>query len=407
MYVRLAFAVAAHLEPEILIVDEVLAVGDAEFQKKCLGKMQRGQPRRPHGAVRQPQHGAVENLCHRAVLLDGGRVSLAGAPGEVIAAYASHVSPASLTQLLDRTDREGTGVIRFAEVRLRAEDGQPVQGLVAGANAILDLHMRNVDRRAHRSVHVSIGINSAMGQRVTTWSTTYAGGDLPVTPSGDFVLRLQLPRIALIPGNYTLQPVRHSGWRHRRLAAACRRVRGSGRRLLRQRPASESARRHVPQRPLLSAAMIAFCTSLRARALSRDWAHHTWLLDTTIYSMLAQQQGEVRVVVGCHDIPDSRWASDPRVRFEPVTIAHPDRTFDDMSVDKVVKHSVAARWAIAQGADYVGFNDADDLVSDRVGVHVAANRGENGWYTESQWLDTHGATLRGSSTLLHRNRGRV
>ena len=56
MYVRLAFAVAAHLEPEILIVDEVLAVGDAAFQKKCLGKMEDVAGRRPHGPVRQPQH---------------------------------------------------------------------------------------------------------------------------------------------------------------------------------------------------------------------------------------------------------------------------------------------------------------------------------------------------------------
>ena len=55
MYVRLAFAVAAHLEPEILIVDEVLAVGDVAFQRKCLGKMQRGRPLRAHGALRQPQ----------------------------------------------------------------------------------------------------------------------------------------------------------------------------------------------------------------------------------------------------------------------------------------------------------------------------------------------------------------
>ena len=57
MYVRLAFAVAAHLEPEILIVDEVLAVGDAEFQKKCLGKMGDVAAAGPHRAVRQPQHG--------------------------------------------------------------------------------------------------------------------------------------------------------------------------------------------------------------------------------------------------------------------------------------------------------------------------------------------------------------
>src|SRR5688572_31190757 len=138
--------------------------------------------------------------------------------------------------------------------------------------------------------------------------------------------------------------------------------------------------------------MIAFCTSLRARALSRDWAHHTWLLDTTIHSMLAQQKGEVRVVVGCHDIPDTRWASDPRVRFEPVTIAHPARTFDDMSVDKVIKHSVAARWAIANGASYVAFNDADDLVSNRIGSLPMPSDGA-GWYSSSQRFFTYGGSL--------------
>ena len=64
MYVRLAFAVAAHLEPEILIVDEVLAVGDAEFQKKCLGKMGDVAERGPDGALRQPQHGGGDGAMY-------------------------------------------------------------------------------------------------------------------------------------------------------------------------------------------------------------------------------------------------------------------------------------------------------------------------------------------------------
>ena len=87
MYVRLAFAVAAHLEPEILIVDEVLAVGDAEFQKKCLGKMQdvaRGRADRP---VCQPQYGAVSSLCTQGLFLKSGRVGLAGDMQTVIHAY--------------------------------------------------------------------------------------------------------------------------------------------------------------------------------------------------------------------------------------------------------------------------------------------------------------------------------
>ena len=72
---RLAFAVAAHLEPEILIVDEVLAVGDAEFQKKCLGKMEDVAERRPNRAVRQPQHECDRALCQRVILLERGNLS--------------------------------------------------------------------------------------------------------------------------------------------------------------------------------------------------------------------------------------------------------------------------------------------------------------------------------------------
>lgn len=87
MYVRLAFAVAAHLEPEILVVDEVLAVGDAEFQKKCLGKMQ---DVAGHGrTVLFVSHsmGAVTLLCHRAMMLAGGRVAMAGTTEEVVEQY--------------------------------------------------------------------------------------------------------------------------------------------------------------------------------------------------------------------------------------------------------------------------------------------------------------------------------
>src|SRR5205085_5711556 len=87
MYMRLAFAIAAHLEPDILIVDEVLAVGDAEFQKKCLGKMQ---DVAGHGrTVLFVSHNmaAVESLCTRAVLLEQGRVAAQGATREVLRRY--------------------------------------------------------------------------------------------------------------------------------------------------------------------------------------------------------------------------------------------------------------------------------------------------------------------------------
>jgi lipopolysaccharide transport system ATP-binding protein len=89
MYVRLAFAVAAHLEPEILLVDEVLAVGDATFQKKCLGRM--GEVTREGRTVVFVSHnmGAVRSLCDRAILIQGGRAVLDGDPSSVISAYMS------------------------------------------------------------------------------------------------------------------------------------------------------------------------------------------------------------------------------------------------------------------------------------------------------------------------------
>jgi len=203
MYVRLAFAVAAHLEPEILIVDEVLAVGDTEFQQKCLGKM--GEVARSGRTVLFVSHhlAVVENLCTSGLLLDRGRVVKHGSARDVIAAYSTSVTPQSHQSFLERADRRGNGAIRFAAARLLNEQGGEVQALVAGSTATLELRLRNASGTAHRAVHVSIGLNNALGQRVTTWSTSYVGGDFPMTPATDFCVGITLPRVALIPGAYT------------------------------------------------------------------------------------------------------------------------------------------------------------------------------------------------------------
>jgi len=203
MYVRLAFAVAAHLEPEILIIDEVLAVGDAEFQQKCLGKM--NEVARGGRTVLFVSHqlATVENLCQTGLLLDGGRVRHLGSARDVIAAYANEPTKGAAIAILDRADRQGNGTMRFAEARLFDANGASIQSLTAGSPAVMELRIRNASSAPLRSLHVSIGINNGVGQRVTTWSTSYAGGDLPVTPAGDFALRVHLPRVALVPGPYT------------------------------------------------------------------------------------------------------------------------------------------------------------------------------------------------------------
>src|SRR5262249_35057896 len=117
MYVRLAFGVAAHLEPDILIVDEVLAVGDAAFQKKCFGRM--GDVVREVRTFLFVSHNmaAVEAFCTRAMLIHGGRLEFSGAPQAVIDEYLRVVRNEADLALYDRKDREGSGRVRISSVK--------------------------------------------------------------------------------------------------------------------------------------------------------------------------------------------------------------------------------------------------------------------------------------------------
>ncbi|GAB4190697.1 MAG: ABC transporter ATP-binding protein [Phycisphaeraceae bacterium] len=128
MYVRLAFAIAAHLEPEVLIVDEVLAVGDAAFQRRCLGKM--GDVARSGRTVVFVSHNmaAVRNLCHEAILLDRGRVTEHGDVGTVIDAYLSQVFTRTKDDgTIDWPEHEAPGCdeVRLLQVQTLNQDDQP------------------------------------------------------------------------------------------------------------------------------------------------------------------------------------------------------------------------------------------------------------------------------------------
>ncbi|MBA2527497.1 MAG: ABC transporter ATP-binding protein [Pyrinomonadaceae bacterium] len=130
MYMRLAFAVAAHLEPEILIVDEVLAVGDARFQRKCLDKMQDvGQQGRTVLFVSHNMP-AITRLCRRTVLLDAGTVLKDGPPHEVVSAYlGSGLGTSAVRQWPDLDKAPGNDIVRLRAARVCAEDGQAIDAL--------------------------------------------------------------------------------------------------------------------------------------------------------------------------------------------------------------------------------------------------------------------------------------
>ena len=141
MYMRLAFAVAAHLEPEILIVDEVLAVGDAEFQKKCLKKM--GDVTEEGRTILFVSHnmGAVQTICRRALLLDHGRLKRFGPTEEVVAEYLKVGEAAEGAPLAERRDREGDGRFRFEEFRVLDSRGRPAGRMVTGEDCYLRIRL--------------------------------------------------------------------------------------------------------------------------------------------------------------------------------------------------------------------------------------------------------------------------
>ena len=142
MKVRLAFAVAAHLEPDILVIDEVLAVGDAEFQKKAIGKMQ-DISKEGGRTVLFVSHNmtAVKNLCTRAIVLDKGMIVYNGTADNAVEFYLNAQREKANMQLSKRTDREGSGEVRFTQVELLNERGSSVSELISGAYTKFRLHL--------------------------------------------------------------------------------------------------------------------------------------------------------------------------------------------------------------------------------------------------------------------------
>jgi lipopolysaccharide transport system ATP-binding protein len=125
MYVRLAFSVAAHFEPEILLIDEVLSVGDAEFQRRCLGRMEEfGSSGRTVLFVSH-QLPAVAQLCDRAIWINGGTIVDDGQPAEVIAKYLHETHDAGDQRIWDEKDAPGNDLVRVLSTRVLPHDGMP------------------------------------------------------------------------------------------------------------------------------------------------------------------------------------------------------------------------------------------------------------------------------------------
>ncbi len=203
MWVRLAFAVAAHLEPEILLLDEVLAMGDAGFQKKCLQKM--GEVGKSGRTVLLVSHNmaAVSNLCERSILLKAGRILRDGPAPEVVRYYLESFEESTVISLEDRKDRYGDGRLRVTNISLADASGRPTSFLRSGESGQIIVQYRSAEPQQFRSVLVGLALFSPWGEKVCDLETTYSGNHFDVIgPSGKFVCHV--PRIPLQAGNYSV-----------------------------------------------------------------------------------------------------------------------------------------------------------------------------------------------------------
>jgi energy-coupling factor transporter ATP-binding protein EcfA2 len=204
MYVRLAFAVAAHLEPEILVVDEVLAVGDLAFQKKCLGKM--GDVARGGRTVLFVSHNmhAIQRLCTSCIMLEAGQLATYGSTADVVARYlatgTTTVSPMSWIDLT-RMSRTGTGRVRFEGIQYGSDDESV--GFQPYSNGPLDVAL-DITSDSSRTVEtIAVTIYDEHGTKLVNVDTLLHGQGLALQ-KGRNVVRVRIRELHLNPGVYVL-----------------------------------------------------------------------------------------------------------------------------------------------------------------------------------------------------------
>jgi lipopolysaccharide transport system ATP-binding protein len=214
MFVRLAFSVAAHLEPEILLVDEVLSVGDVTFQKKCLGKM--NQVRRSGRTILFVSHNmaTIENLCSTTIVFQEGQIAYIGPSKEAIQFYLQSVverEPPVEGGLADNRwsnpthskHRSKDDVISYTRIEFKNSERETIQFVRSGEPLVIRLHYRVSKDRVLRPIF-GLGISTEFGTVVARVSTWLCGVEIPILAHGDGFIELCLDSVNLMPGRYFL-----------------------------------------------------------------------------------------------------------------------------------------------------------------------------------------------------------
>jgi lipopolysaccharide transport system ATP-binding protein len=204
MYVRLAFAVAAHLEPEILIVDEVLAVGDAEFQKKCMGKMEDVSTREGRTVLFVSHNmGSVANLCHRGIFMSAGQIAFSGTANQAIAQYMASLQVEN-TNIAQSANRSGNGIVRFTDFYIEDASGQKVALAFTGQTIRLVFELETHEP-AVDDIDIGFSIHDSMDSGVAILYSSYQGAKFSFSHRGRKLIRCEIQSLALVPGTYIVR----------------------------------------------------------------------------------------------------------------------------------------------------------------------------------------------------------
>jgi lipopolysaccharide transport system ATP-binding protein len=209
MYVRLAFSVAAHLDPEILIVDEVLAVGDVAFQKKCLGKMAEACSRSRTVLFVSHNLAAVEGLCRRGIVLEQGRLVFDGPSKEAVQFYLETLrgnGDGSHSHVIDLGSSSGRSAKyrpQLKKLELSDGDDRPVFGNLPAGGSLKAVIYFELDAPC-ASFDVELAFDTLGGQRVCTAHSAYEPCRTHEQRAGRQVFICEIPSLMLVPGEYKL-----------------------------------------------------------------------------------------------------------------------------------------------------------------------------------------------------------
>ena len=204
MYARLGFAIAVNVDPEILIVDEILAVGDEQFQRKCYDHMYELRKRGTTIVVVSHAMTTVEMICDTVAWIDHGKIRELGPATPVVQAYLADVnrreSPDDDDEALADGDAAGTGEVRVTGLEVLDSAGAPVGDPLSGQDLLFRMHYRAAEALLHVSAGIAIHTETGL---VVSAPNSRANGYFPL-PEGTGYIDFHVPRLLLNPGNYEI-----------------------------------------------------------------------------------------------------------------------------------------------------------------------------------------------------------